>query len=71
LQTTVIQITVGSRVRTFVIPIASAMTFVSEVREIHIEEIVYVIPGEIWEYDINSETRLQVIGSESREYIIT
>ena len=53
------------------ITIASAMTFVSEVREIHIEEIVYVIPGEIWEYEITSETRLQVIGSESREYIIT
>jgi len=51
--------------------IASALTFVSEVREIHIEEIVYVIPGEIWEYDINSETRLHIIGSESREYIIT
>lgn len=53
------------------ITIASAMTFVSEVREIHIEEIVYVIPGEIWEYDITSETRLHTIGSESREYIIT
>jgi hypothetical protein len=53
------------------ITIASAMTFVSEVREIHIEEIVYVIPGEIWEYEISSETRLHTIGSESREYIIT
>jgi len=53
------------------INIASAMTFVSEVREIHIEEIVYVIPGEIWEYEISSETRLHTIGSESREYIIT
>jgi hypothetical protein len=53
------------------ISIASAMSFVSEVREIHVEEIVYVIPGEIGEYEITSETRLHTIGSESREYIIT
>jgi hypothetical protein len=53
------------------ITIASAMTFVSEVREIRLDEIVYVIPGEIWVYEITSETRLHSIGSETREYIIT
>ena len=52
------------------ITIASAMTFVSVVREIQLEALVYVIPGEIWEYEIPIETREYVIGSETREYII-
>lgn len=51
--------------------ISGAMTFVASVREIFIEEIVYVIPGEIWEFDIPEETREYTIGSETREYIIT
>lgn len=51
--------------------IQGAMTFVAQVREIHIEEIVYVIPAEMWVYEIGSETRQYSIGSETREYIIT
>lgn len=50
--------------------ITSAMTFVAAVREISIEEIVYVIPAEIWIYEITAETRNYTIGSETREYII-
>ena len=53
-----------------VVTISSAMTFLSSVREIHVEEIVYVIPGEIWVYDIISETRSYTISSETRLYTI-
>jgi hypothetical protein len=51
--------------------ITSAMTFTASVREIRIDEIVYVIPGEIFEFEISSETRQYTIGSETRKYIIT
>lgn len=64
-------ITSPTKVVSSSVTIASAMTFVSEVREIHIEEIVYVIPAEIWDYEIYPETREYSIGSETREYIIT
>jgi hypothetical protein len=51
--------------------ITSAMTFTASVREIRIDEIVYVIPGEIFEFEISSETRQYSVGSETRKYIIT
>lgn len=67
---------VVDRTRLGQITIASAMTFVSEVRDLRLEEIEYRIPGEGWEYrivgenreyDIIGETRLRDITSESRE----
>jgi hypothetical protein len=50
--------------------ISSAMVFVSQVREIRLDDIVYVIPGEIFEFEITSETRQFAIGSETRIHII-
>ena len=50
--------------------IQSAMQFVAAVRELRLDDIVYVIPAEIWEYQIGAETREYAIGSETREYII-
>lgn len=50
--------------------ISSAMTFQATLRELRLNEIVYVIPGEIWTFEITSETRNYTIGSETRTYII-
>jgi hypothetical protein len=52
------------------ITIASAMTFVSEVREIRLDNIVYVIPGETRVYVIKGETRIHRIREETRYYTI-
>ena len=41
--------------------IASALTFVVTVREIRLDNIVYVIPGETRVYVIRSETRIHKI----------
>lgn len=63
-------------IKPFDVVIASAMTFVSAVREIRLDEIEYRIPGEGWEYkivgenreyDIIGETRLRSITGETRE----
>jgi hypothetical protein len=53
-----------------VISITSAMQFTAGVREIFIQEIVYVIPAEIWTYEIDSETRRYSITGETNTYII-
>lgn len=62
-------------VKPFEVIVSSAMAFVALVREISIDVIVYVIPGEGWtytiqgesrEYDITGETNLRKITAESR-----
>jgi len=50
--------------------IASALQFVVEVREIRLDNIVYVVPGEIRVYVIKSETRIHKIRQETRIYTI-
>jgi hypothetical protein len=50
--------------------ITSAMTFVAEVREIHIEEIVYMIPPEDWAFTIISEDRTLSALQETRVYAV-
>ena len=63
-----IQIT---RARTTSAAIASAMAFAVEIREIRLDEIVYVIPGENWTYTITSETRIHDVYGETRIRSIT
>jgi hypothetical protein len=50
--------------------ISSALQFVVEVREIRLDNIVYVVPGEIRVYVIKSETRIHKIRQETRIYTI-
>jgi hypothetical protein len=50
--------------------IASAMQFVVAVREIRLDNIVYVIPGETRVYVIKGETRIHRIREETRYYTI-
>lgn len=66
----------ANRNRDINVTISSAMTFVSEVRDLRIDEIEYRIPAEGWEYrivgenreyDIIGETRLRSVTGESRE----
>ena len=66
---------VARRTRLGVVTITSAMTFVSAVRDLRLDEIEYKIPAEGWEYkiigenreyDIIGETRLRSITGESR-----
>lgn len=63
-----IQIT---RVRVAGAAISSAMTFAVEIRDLRLDEIVYVIPGENWTYTITSETRIHDIYGETRIRSIT
>ena len=63
-----IQIT---RVRTTTATIASAMAFAVEIRDLRLDEIVYVIPGENWAYTITSETRIHDIYGETRIRSVT
>jgi hypothetical protein len=63
-----IQIT---RVRVAGAAIASAMAFAVEIRDLRLDEIVYVIPGENWAYTITSETRIHDIYGETRIRSIT
>jgi hypothetical protein len=51
--------------------LAGALNFVVEVRELRLDDIVYVIPAEGWTYKITSETRLFNISSETRIYKIS
>ena len=51
--------------------INSAMTFAVVIRELRLDEIVYVIPAEIWRYEIVAETRNHKIKGESRIHVIT
>jgi hypothetical protein len=60
-----------SRIRRSSAAIASAMTFVVEIRELRLDEIVYVIPGENYTYTIISETRIHNIYGETRIRSIT
>jgi hypothetical protein len=46
--------------------IASALTFVVAIRDLRLDEIVYVIPGENYVYEIISESRLHDIYGETR-----
>ena len=62
--------TVGIRKR-FTAVFASAMSFVVELREIRLDEIVYVIPGENYTYTIISETRIHDIYGETRIRSVT
>jgi hypothetical protein len=50
--------------------ISSAMQFVVAVREIRLDNIVYVIPGETRVYVIKGETRIHRIREETRYYTI-
>jgi hypothetical protein len=50
--------------------IQSALQFVVTVREIRLDNIVYVIPGETRMYVIKSETRIHKIRQETRIYTI-
>jgi hypothetical protein len=50
--------------------ISSALQFVVAVREIRLDNIVYVIPNETRMYVINSETRIHKIRQETRIYTI-
>lgn len=61
---------IGSR-KQFASVIASALSFVVAIRDLRIDEIVYVIPGENWNYKIISETRLHDIYGETRVRSIT
>jgi hypothetical protein len=50
--------------------IASALQLVVTVREIRLDTIVYVVPGETRMYVIKSETRIHKIRQETRIYTI-
>jgi len=51
--------------------VASALSFVVAIRDLRLDEIVYVIPGENWVYEIISESRLHDIYGETRIRSIT
>jgi hypothetical protein len=51
--------------------IASALTFVVAIRDLRLDEIVYVIPGENYVYEIISESRLHDIYGETRIRSVT
>ena len=52
------------------INIQSAMQFIAAVREIRLDNIVYVIPSETRVYVIKGETRIHSIREETRIYTI-
>jgi hypothetical protein len=54
-----------------VISISSALQFIAAVRDLRLDEIVYVIPGENYVYEIISETRLHDIYGETRIRSVT
>jgi hypothetical protein len=49
----------------------SALTFVVAIRDLRLDEIVYVIPGENYVYEIISESRLHDINGETRIRSVT
>jgi hypothetical protein len=59
-------VAVIGKLQSAVISISSALTFVVAVRDLRLDEIVYVIPGENYVYKIISETRLHDIYGETR-----
>lgn len=65
------QVTNASKQVAGVIYIGSAMVFVSQVREIRIDEIEYKIPAEDWTFNILPETRFFGINGETRLRKIT
>lgn len=50
---------------------ASTMTFVIEIRDLRLDEISYIIPGESWNYKIISESRIHSIYGETRIRSVT
>jgi hypothetical protein len=50
----------------FASAVTSALTFVVAIRDLRLDEIVYVIPGENYVYEIISESRLHDIYGETR-----
>jgi hypothetical protein len=62
--------TVGVR-KPFTATFTSALTFVVAIRDLRLDEIVYVIPGENYTYVINSESRLHEIYGETRIRSVT
>jgi hypothetical protein len=61
---------VGVRKR-FTAAFTSALTFVVAIRDLRLDEIVYVIPGESWAYTIISESRIHDVYGETRIRSIT
>ena len=57
--------TIGLR-KQFASAVTSALTFVVAIRDLRLDEIVYVIPGENYVYEIISESRLHDIYGETR-----
>lgn len=62
--------TIGVRKR-FSAAFTSAMTFVVDARDLRLDEIVYVIPGENYVYTITSESRIHDIYGETRIRSVT
>jgi hypothetical protein len=62
--------TVGVR-KQFTAAFTSALTFVVAIRDLRLDEIVYVIPGENYVYKIISESRLSDIYGETRIRSVT
>lgn len=62
--------TVGLR-KQFTAAFTSALTFVVAIRDLRLDEIVYVIPGENYVYKIISESRLSDIYGETRIRSVT
>ena len=60
-----------TRVRVVGAVISSALTFVVAIRDLRLDEIVYVIPGENYVYEIISESRLHSIYGETRIRSVT
>lgn len=54
-----------------VINVSSALSFVVAIRDLRLDEIIYVIPGENYTYVINSESRIHDIYGETRIRSIT
>jgi hypothetical protein len=55
-----------TKIKENVIALSSALTFVVAIRDLRLDEIVYVIPGENYVYQIISESRLHGIYGETR-----
>jgi len=55
----------------FASAVSSALSFVVAIRDLRIDEVVYVIPGENWSYVIVSESRIHEIYGETRIRSIT
>lgn len=62
--------TVGVR-KPFTATFTSALTFVVAIRDLRLDEIVYVIPGENYVYTITSESRIHEIYGETRIRSVT